>query len=471
MDDKNKKYIEDKKEEEERGETRDKKEIYEKELKEDGVEIISCDDDETSKNIFKKIADGVRRFKKKKYGAIIWQLGTSLLMLAIAAGIGIFLAVGKTKGGPVPFGEKYFGYFANRNWYNMYNDTDIEESKFINRTTFSKVMNEYALEGNITDYEVEVEDRDSEYAIINVKYTMEKEAEETTSGETTVEEETAAEPVSEGETPTEAETETEKVEGTYKMTLKKQEEKILLFYTTWKGFADAYIIEDCKIEVPSYVTPTFDGIDLSDCYAGENSETGNVIYELDRVFVGTHTIRLTGENIDAREVEVVWEEDNSGYAANAADFGLKAEYKTGIEEQAVNIVVGYYSAVLAGQGADGIKSLLVANEEVYSRVDQQYSAMEGEINHSDGRTLINMEISSYSSTIENYQYMSSLTLVFNYTANYNARTGRTVIDGVRKRYEGTNSAVAKVYFQYIDGTWKAVDAEVPCIDYTVANEG
>ena len=35
MDDRNKKYIEDKKEEEERGETRDKKEIYEKELKED----------------------------------------------------------------------------------------------------------------------------------------------------------------------------------------------------------------------------------------------------------------------------------------------------------------------------------------------------------------------------------------------------------------------------------------------------
>lgn len=445
------------------------KELKEEKLKADGVEIIPCDDEEPETNIFKRIIGAVGRFKRNKYGGIVLQLLMSLLMLAVAAGIGIFLAVGKTKGGPVPFGEKYFGYYANRNWYNMYKDTEIKESKFINRTTFAKAMEEYALKGNVTDYEVEVQDKDDEFAILNIKYTMEKPVEEPTSMD--------EEPSTEGETTTaeeeqeeDDEPETEKVDGVYTMTLKKQEERILLFYTTWQGFMDAYILEDCVIEVPAYVTPVFDGIDLADCYAGENSETGNAVYKLDRVFSGTHTIKLMGENIDAREVEVVWEDDKAVYTAPSSDFGLKEEYKAGVEEQAVNIVVGYYTAALSGKKTDDIKALLVANEEVYNRVDQQFEAMRSEINHSDGRTLLSMEISSYSCKIENYEYMNKLTLVFDYTANYKAKTGRTVIDGVRKRYEGTNSATAKVYFQYIEGAWKAVDTEVTCLDYTVVNE-
>ncbi len=454
--------------------------IEEHELSEEGVEIISYDKEYEEKNIFRRMTDAVRRFRKHKIGGIVWQLVTSLIMLSIAAGIGIFVAVGKVKGGPIPFGEKYFGYFANRNWYNMYNETEIEESKFINRTTFSRCMEEYAIDGNVKDFEVEVQNKTSEYAFIKVTYTAERKKEEVSTEEETpaetpapIEGETPAEVVVPEETtaPVEEETEPEmeEFEGTHVMKLKRQEENILLFYSTWQGFVDSYIIKNCVIEVPTFITPTFDEFDLTDCYEGVNQETGNAIYKLDRVFTGTHKIKLEGEGIDTKVIDVVWEEHASKYVALQTDFPLKEDEKKSVEEQALNIVVNYYTAALSGNNSDGIKSLILQSDVAHYRVDEQFNNMLSEINHDDGRTLLSMEIAGYNCEIQNYQYRNRLTVVVNYTANYKARGARTVLNGVRKRYEGTNSATATVEFMYTQDGWKVYDAVLNCIDYTVEN--
>lgn len=413
----------------------------------DGIEIISGDyPDEPKKSRF-LIINKIREFKSKKIGGIIWQVGTSLLMLALAAGVGIFLAVGTKNGSPEHFGQNYFDYYANRNWYNMYQNTEIEESEFINFDTFKNTMNQFAVEGIIEDYEFEVVDEKDGYAYLNVNYTLEApDEEETTEGETF------------------------NPKRTYSMVLKEQEEKILMFYSTWKGSMMEYIIENCTIEIPSVVTPTFDGSTIEKYKISENEETGTTTYKLDRVFIGEHTIELTGDGIDTITAKVDWSKNSNGYSLNRADLKIKEEHKAVVNQQATDIVLGFYSAALANGDTAAIKGLITESEAAYLHIDEQFAAMLGEINMENGRTLMNMEIESYECEVSEYDYMNNAVITFKYIANYTARGERSVIDGVRRQYNGTNSGEAKVYFTYTEEGWKAVDVDITCIDYSVEAE-
>ncbi len=437
----------------------DNKEFFDQENedeKEEGIEIIEYEEEEEEVSRFKEVLKKINKFRNKKPVRIISRLLSSLLLLAIAAGIGVFIAVGQTSGSPVTFAKEYFECFANRNWLNMYKQTEITESKFINLKTFTAAMTEYAINNKIIEYEYTLDDKNSEFAYVSVDYKVE-EIQETTTEEGS---ENSEEPVSE-----EKKIKSEK----HSLTLKKQDEKILWFYSTWKGSVDKYIINNCTIEASPDFTLSFDGQDLSDCLSGVNEETGNNIYLLDRVFLGTHDIVLTADTIDNTTLEVVWEENNSSLVVDSNSIKVKEEDYNSIKEQSTNILVGYYNTALEKKKIDSIKEMVVPNEEVYASMDEQFKALKSEINHADGRTLMSLSIDSYEIVIEEYQYRDKLTAVINYNCSYKAKRPRKVIDGVRKLYEGSNSAVAKVYFNYIDGVWKAVNTDVPCLDYTVEN--
>lgn len=497
----------------------------EKSLEDIGIEIIDIDEDEYIKeekkgNIFIRINKKIKKWKKNKIFAVVWQLVTSLLMLALAGGIGIFTAVGQQKGGPKVFAEEYFEYFINNNWYNMYQKTEITESKFINLNTFVAMMSQNAIDGTVTDYEVIVDSRSGDYANVRVKYNVNKKAdpvtEQTTdepnepAPEETAEQDPAVEATTEeGQTAaeaaegSEAQTETSEgeaapeqepvedenapqaetpaetqqveapmvnVEGTYTMKLKRQPENVLLVFTTWKGWVDDYIIKNCTIEVPSYASVTFDGMDISDCLTGTNEETGNAVYSLDRIFMGQHVIKIEGDNIDTITEKVMWDKDNQKYELVQNTIPLKNEYRESMQSKAVEILQAYYASGLADGSADGIKPLLVESEEAYAHVDEQIKALYNEINHEDGRTLISMEITSLRFELTDFVYNDSITVNMIYDVSYTAKKARTVINGYRKNYSGQNYAIAAVYFKFIDGVWHPVDTSVTCVDYTVEAE-
>lgn len=478
-----------------------------------GIEIIDIDVDEYNKEkepktVFGRIHRKIKKWKQNKVVGIIWQLVSSLLLLALAGGIGILVAVGQVRGGPKVFADEYFGYYMNNNWYNMYQKTEITESKFINLNTFSQMMSQTSLDGDVTDYEIVVDSRSGDYATVRAKYKMNKEAEtqdiqestEPTVPETPAEEtaeapaeETPAEGTAEApaaeipaegtaelpaeetlaaETTEEKETEpaTIEVEGTYTMTLKKQPENILLVFTTWKGSVDNFIIKNCTIEVPAYVRVTFDGIDISDCVTGTNEETGNTVYTLDRIFMGQHTIKIEGDSIDTITENVQWEKNHEKYELIQDAIPIKSEYKQNMQNKAVEILQASYSSGLTDGKTDNIKPLFRESEESYNHIDEQIKALYNEINHEDGRTLISMEITSLRYELTDFIYNDSVTVNMIYDVNYTAKKGRTVINGYRKNYTGSNTAIAAVYFKYIDGEWQAVDMNVNCVDYTVEAE-
>lgn len=445
-------------------------------FKDIGIEIIEVDDEDfTDKKktgtIFGRIRKKVKKWKKNKVIGILWQLITSLFLLAVAGGIGIFVAVGQVKGGPKVFAEEYFEYYMNDNWYNMYQKTEITESKFINFTTFSKMMSQNAIGGDVTDYEVIVDDKNDEYAKVRVEYDMNLSADTIQTNTDEADEQAETEEAALEETiQEETESSTVKAEGTYIMTLKRQPENILLVFTTWKGWMDSYIINDCTIEVPDYVKVTFDGIDISDCKTGTNEETGNTIYNLDRIFKGQHVIKIEGEQIDTITENVLWENSNEKYELVQSSIPIKAESLQNMETKSVEILQAYYASGLADGNADGIKPFFRESEEAYAHIDEQTKALYNEINYEDGRTLISMEITSLRYEITDFIYNDSITINMIYDVNYSAKTGRTAISGYRKNYTGTNMAIAAVYFKYIDGEWQAVDSSVTCVDYTVESE-
>lgn len=424
--------------------------------KEEGIEIIDYEEEEEI-NRFQEILKKIRKFKNKKPVRIISQFLSSMLLLAIAAGIGIFIAFGQTSGSPLTFAKEYFECYVNRNWLNMYKQTEITESKFINLNTFSAAMTEYAINNDIIEYEYYLDDKNSEFAYISVEYKVEETEEISTEEDNENSEETVAD------------SEKKLKSETYPIILKKQDEKVLWFYSTWKGFVDKYIINNCTIEAPADFVLSFDGQDLSDCLGGINEETGNKIYSIDRVFMGTHDVVITAESIDKTTLEVFWNENNSNFVIDSNSIKVKEESYSSIKEESINILVGYYNSVLEKKNIKSIKEMIVENEEVYLGMDEQFKAMKSEINHADGRTLMSLSIDDYEITIDEYEYLDKLTAVINYKCSYKAKTPRKVIDGVRKVYEGSNSATAKVYFKYIDGVWKAVNTDVTCLDYTIEN--
>lgn len=413
-----------------------------------GIEIIEIDGYEfdkakKSKNIFSRMRRKIKKWKKNKVVAILWQLVSSLLLLALAGAIGIFVAVGQMRGGPKVFAEEYFEYYMNNNWYNMYKKTEIKESTFINQNTFTRLMTQNAIDGNVTDYEVIVDSRSGEYATVRVKYYTDK-----------VEDNAQ-----------------ETGEKTYTMTLKRQPENILMVFSTWKGWADNYILKDCTIEVPAYAKVTFDGIDISDFLTGTNETTGNAIYNIDRVFMGNHILKIEAEGIDTITENILWEKNHEKYEIAGDAIPMKAENKDNMQKKAVEILQAYYASGLADGSADGIKPLFKESEETYASIDRQIDALYNEINHEDGRTLISMEITSLRYELTDYVYNDSVTVNMIYDVSYTAKKGRTTaITGYRKNYSGKNMAISAVQFKYIDGEWQAVDSIVTCVDYTVEGE-
>lgn len=394
---------------------------------------------------FSKLKEKLIKFKNSRIGGGVCRLLVSLLMLSIAGGIGAFIAVGEVKGGPKVFADKYFSFFANSNWYSMYNNTDIEESDFINRKTFAKAMSQYALPGEVTEYEISVEDKNSETATVKAEYTM--------------------------KVYPDVESEDFMMEtGSWTMKLKRQPENILLFYTTWKGSVDDYIIEDCQIILPEYAGAKLDGIALNDYLDSVDEDAGLATYKIDRVFMGEHILEVTDDNIESSIFEFIWSDDEDTYTVEEENLSVKEEYRNAASEKSQELLLQCYTTVLTQGTFDEIKPLLAEGEEIYTNAEQKIEALRSEAIRDDGAYIINIQIVGIESEISSYKYMEHLEMKVRYEAEYTAKTGRTVINGQRTTYEGKNTGEATIIFDYINGEWQLVDFNIPCVDYSVKNQ-
>ena len=379
----------------------------------------------------------VKEFFKKKKRSILSML-SSLLLLAIAGGTGVFLALRDTYSAD-KYMDEFYQCFLEEGYAALYKSSEIEESSFITEESFLRMM------VNDLGY-VDKE----EYSIGKV-YKRGNNARATISFKD----------------------EEEDKEVNWDLNLEKADKRHYLFFKEWKVNVENLIVKDVKITASKEVEVLVDDINISneELKCGKKTldeENGMIIYTIDRMFMGNHSLSFVGTHTNTVYDIVSFDNEHLIYKLKKAS--LKEEEQTAMKESATNIVLGMYNAAFNSEGIDNVLGLFGSVDGISGKIYGTYADLLANVNKEDGSTLSSIDITEYSLVFDDYRFDNQMNVTFRYTANFSAKGPRSIIDGVRKRYEGTSSSEAVITYSIVDGSWVATGIDMKCIDYSEPEE-
>ena len=378
-----------------------------------------------------KIKLNIQKFMKTKFGAYLWQIVSSILILAIAGGIGVFAAFAKTEGSSMTYAKTYFKYFMTHSWSLMYGETDLDTSKYINETSFGEMMSNIVPNRGSDKYKFVDRGTDGTYNIIDVVY-----------------QETGSD-----------------VKQTMTLKLKKKEEKELLILNQWEVCLSSEILRDCTVTAPAGMNLALDGISLSDAEYTDDPDTGLRTYTLGHVLAGKHRLEISGVQTKSVYESFIWESSRSGYTVQATDIPLNDDVITLSSDKAIDMIIGMYTGVLTNAGCDSVKEYMTTDEEK-AGVDVVYASLMSQVNKDNGSTLISMTFDSYNTEVIDYIYGQTFGVRFTFGTTFTAKEARTQMSGVRKSYNSNAQGEAVVRFVCRDGQWVPSSIEMNCFDYS-----
>lgn len=378
-----------------------------------------------------KIKLNIQKFMKTKFGAYLWQIVSSILILAIAGGIGVFAAFAKTEGSSMTYAKTYFKYFMTHSWSLMYGETDLDTSKYINETSFGEMMSNIVPNRGSDKYKFVDRGTDGTYNIIDVVY-----------------QETGSD-----------------VKQTMTLKLKKKEEKELLILNQWEVCLSSEILRDCTVTAPAGMNLALDGISLSDAEYTDDPDTGLRTYTLGQVLAGKHRLEISRVQTKSVYESFIWESSRSGYTVQATDIPLNDDVITLSSDKAIDMIIGMYTGVLTNAGCDSVKEYMTTDEEK-AGVDVVYASLMSQVNRDDGSTLISMTFDSYNTEVIDYVYGQTFGVRFTFGTTFTAKEARTQMSGVRKSYNSNAQGEAVVRFVCRDGQWVPSSIEMNCFDYS-----
>lgn len=378
-----------------------------------------------------KIKLNIQKFMKTKFGAYLWQIVSSILILAIAGGIGVFAAFAKTEGSSMTYAKTYFKYFMTHSWSLMYGETDLDTSKYINETSFGEMMSNIVPNRGSDKYKFVDRGTDGTYNIIDVVY-----------------QETGSD-----------------VKQTMTLKLKKKEEKELLILNQWEVCLSSEILRDCTVTAPAGMNLALDGISLSDAEYTDDPDTGLRTYTLGQVLAGKHRLEISGVQTKGVYESFIWESSRSGYTVQATDIPLNDDVITLSSDKAIDMIIGMYTGVLTNAGCDSVKEYMTTDEEK-AGVDVVYASLMSQVNKDNGSTLISMTFDSYNTEVIDYIYGQTFGVRFTFGTTFTAKEARTQMSGVRKSYNSNAQGEAVVRFVCRDGQWVPSSIEMNCFDYS-----
>lgn len=377
----------------------------------------------------------VKDFFKKKKGAIL-QLTGSLVMLLIAAFIGIMLGLNKTNNI-----DKYVNdameYFSDSDWAGLYQFSESIDNDFINELFFEEVaLKQYGeIKEDTASVDNIVEGADEAYAQISYK---------TTDGE----------------------------KHSCKLYLTKKDEINYLFFNEWKLDIGKMIIRGSKVSAPTGFAVYMDGVQLTidNAVIEYDETTGMDTYTIPRLFSGEHTIYFQKDGVEIVEAAVIWNENQSAYELEAEDLQLAASQEDCINGSAQDIVLNMYTAIFNEGGISEASEYFVQDEATISMLTAVYDNMLAAINPDDGSTLNSMEITTFDKGVIEYTYPNQVSITLNFECTFAARGPRSSKGGVRDKYEGTTSSEIKMHFVLEEGEWLCDNLDMTCIDYSKKEE-
>lgn len=385
-------------------------------------------------NIFNKYKTIKKNIRKKKWLALLLDLLATLIMFAIAGGIGAFIAFGRHAGSVEKTAAEYFELYINHSWEEAYKYLDIKESEFVNKDAFTQMMEGKAVYGEYDNIKAKLKSKKGNVAYVDITYT-------------------------------DMETD-EKV--TYELKMKKQDKKVYRFFDTWKVDGSIYLVKDFTMEVPEEVDITFDGADIA--YSLIETKDDIKKYTIGKLFEGDHTITISTPFIDTVSDAVLVEKDGYVYKKDTRELVMKQDHEQYVQETADKVVFGLYGNALNKLGYEDLKEYFGAGESGEKILSEVYNKLYESINKEDGAMLKSMSVDTYKTYVFTYTYPNKAEVRVDFNCTYEAKTGRTMINGVRGSYEGTASSSVKLFYVYNGEKWIIESTNLTCFDYSPKQE-
>lgn len=371
--------------------------------------------------------------KVKKVLGFLKDTAKILLVLGIFGGIGVFLQFGVRGSSARSFADEYFSYYATNNYEEMFKMVELEEDGLVDKEAFITKCGSEKIYGSMNNYKFSKPAKDGNYITYVVTYYTGK----------------------------------EKTQNSYTITLHKQRKKYLLFFPVWKVSIKNDYVYDYSIDVPAGTTVTMDNRDVTR-YKKSTSKDGLYDnYIIDVLLKGDHTISVVqNETNEFTKTEYV-NEDHQLTKVSSEDFNLMPDEKSKIYEYSTFIVKTVYEyAMDKRRDVNDMKILFANTDAAQASAESVYTSMLAAIEKEDGSALSVINIDKLTPTIKSYTYPDRVTVNVNYTYDFIATAGTSLLNGLVSNYNGSGSADAVVVLNYIDGAWRIVKVNMNCIDYS-----
>ena len=371
--------------------------------------------------------------KVKKVLGFLKDTAKILVVLVIFGGIGVFLQFGVRGSSARSFADEYFSYYATNNYEEMFKMVEFEEDGLVDKEAFITKCGSEKIYGSMNNYKFSKPAKDGAYITYVVTYYTGK----------------------------------EKTQNSYTITLHKQRKKYLLFFPVWKVSIKNDYVYDYSIDVPAGTTVTMDNRDVTR-YKKSTSKDGLYDnYIIDVLLKGDHTISVVqNETNEFTKTEYV-SEDHQLTKVNSEDFNLMPDEKSKIYEYSTFIVKTVYEyAMDKRRDVNDMKILFANTDAAQASAESVYTSMLAAIEKEDGSALSVINIDKLTPTIKSYTYPDRVTVNVNYTYDFIATAGTSLLNGLVSNYNGSGSADAVVVLNYIDGAWRIVKVNMNCIDYS-----
>ena len=375
----------------------------------------------------------IKKKKKIDVKGILIDAGKMLLILAVCAVIGIWLAVGSRAGSPERFAREYFKYYASGNYSKMYDMVQCDEDDFINEDHFTYKYESERLYGGVKTYKFSKGAEKSGRITYNVKYT-------TGTGQ----------------------------DGSLEIVVKKQKKHVYGVFSTWKVNLDNEIAKDCSIGVISGLTGYVDHISLDSCKNGPSEDGTMNYYFIDRMFKGDHVITLNHDNLTSYTFSQSVDKSGEQMIINSSMLELPENDKKEMYDYSKFLLSSMYGYAMDGKTQfDDFSYMFYEDAATQETARNCFDSLRAATVQDDGALLEQITINNVSVALTDYTYPSDALVDVAYTYSYVARTGRTTISGITKEYDGMGTSMATIRYKLIDGTWKVTDISMPCADYSM----
>lgn len=266
-----------------------------------------------------------------------------------------------------------------------------------------------------------------------------------------------------------------------KVTLVKQNEKILFFFPKWKVSSEAFVASDYPIYTPEGYSIKVDGVKLtpSETASGGEDEYESYAGDTYRVdlFVGPHTMEISAENRESSTLEFNVSKDSEGYTVD--QLALSEEAVVDMQTVVKNFMSQLYMEAIQESGPSqdymdywvNDAGDLQATKEIQNSARYLYEDFTEQLHSTryDSIKFTDMQFENYQSEISDSYTMENgalaVQLYVTYEYSYAYTVTDTSYDGITSTENESNDGTDEMTVTFIqeEGQWKIYSTNMDCV--------